>query len=305
MDRNRIEQLGLAQDRQKLRLENIGRRAIARTLREMNRAVIAAYMRGNDPIQALNERLPELQRILERGMIASHLDGHRRALMTAAPMMRTNQKLAGTAYDEAIDFLTLRLSIGEDDLRALELQYGPTATQQISRMSDRANQEIIKALRETTGLPVDQGVGQVRAAMNKGGLSANPWAVETVFRTNTALAYSAGRMNANADPAIQEILWGYEYLTVGDDRVRPTHAAMDGTRLPKDDAFWKTNMPPNGWNCRCVAVEVFDESTPKRPADEVKLPNGETTSAMADQGWRFNPGDLYSDYLSIPPTGRR
>jgi SPP1 gp7 family putative phage head morphogenesis protein len=47
-----------------------------------------------------------------------------------------------------------------------------------------------------------------------------------------------------------------KYSTVGDDRVRDTHAALDGVVKPVDDAFWNSNYPPNGWNCRCIAQKV-------------------------------------------------
>jgi len=39
------------------------------------------------------------------------------------------------------------------------------------------------------------------------------------------------------------------YKTQHDDRVRPSHALMDGIVRPMDDVFWKTNYPPNGWRC--------------------------------------------------------
>lgn len=49
------------------------------------------------------------------------------------------------------------------------------------------------------------------------------------------------------------------YKTVGDGRVRPEHASLDGIARPVDDKFWSTYMPPNGWNCRCrVGQEMAD-----------------------------------------------
>lgn len=44
-----------------------------------------------------------------------------------------------------------------------------------------------------------------------------------------------------------------EYVTFGDDRVRPSHAAMNGVVAAQDDPFWQKNYPPNGHNCRCTA----------------------------------------------------
>lgn len=42
-----------------------------------------------------------------------------------------------------------------------------------------------------------------------------------------------------------------EYVTMKDNRVRPAHVYLDGITKQKDDNFWNTFMPPNGWMCRC------------------------------------------------------
>lgn len=54
-----------------------------------------------------------------------------------------------------------------------------------------------------------------------------------------------------------ESLKGFDYLeyrTVGDDRVRDTHKALDKLVLKTSDSLWGTIYPPNGWNCRCTVV---------------------------------------------------
>lgn len=48
------------------------------------------------------------------------------------------------------------------------------------------------------------------------------------------------------------------YVTAGDGRVRPEHAAMDGITLPVDSSFWNQYLPPNGWNCRCDVEQVSE-----------------------------------------------
>lgn len=45
-----------------------------------------------------------------------------------------------------------------------------------------------------------------------------------------------------------------EYSTVGDSHVRASHKLLDKYTAPKSDPFWKTNYPPNGWNCRCSVI---------------------------------------------------
>lgn len=44
------------------------------------------------------------------------------------------------------------------------------------------------------------------------------------------------------------------YRTVGDDRVRPEHAELDGFTAPPSDPVWDIIFPPNDWNCRCTAI---------------------------------------------------
>ncbi len=63
-----------------------------------------------------------------------------------------------------------------------------------------------------------------------------------------------------------------QYRTAGDDRVREDHAILHGTTLPPSDPFWSLYLPPNGWNCRCTAVQVrkgkYPLSDPDRSHDK-------------------------------------
>lgn len=75
-----------------------------------------------------------------------------------------------------------------------------------------------------------------------------------------------------------------EYSTVGDARVRPEHAELDGIIRPVNDAFWRSYFPPNGWRCRCTtnSHEDVENVTPmggfKQPKDVPDL-------------FLFNPGE--------------
>ena len=57
----------------------------------------------------------------------------------------------------------------------------------------------------------------------------------------------------------KDVVGKLKYQTVGDARVRPEHAQLDGIVRVVDDPFWSTFYPPNGWNCRCEAIQVEDE----------------------------------------------
>lgn len=94
----------------------------------------------------------------------------------------------------------------------------------------------------------------------------------------------------------QDGRYNLQYRTANDDRVRADHAALQNITLPVDDPFWMSYYPPNGWRCRCTAVEVL--KTKYELADSVKANEAgdrATTKLGADgknksEIFRFNPG---------------
>ena len=87
-----------------------------------------------------------------------------------------------------------------------------------------------------------------------------------------------------------------EYRTAGDEKVRAQHQALNGICLPKDDDFWTEYYPPNGWRCRCIAVEVlareknlFDSKKAKDLGEKATTQIGKTGKNKL-QMFRFNPG---------------
>jgi len=87
-----------------------------------------------------------------------------------------------------------------------------------------------------------------------------------------------------------------EYRTAGDERVRANHAVLNGICLPKDDDFWTEYYPPNGWRCRCVAVEVLARENTLSDSKKAKELGEKATTHIAPNGknklqmFRFNPG---------------
>lgn len=79
---------------------------------------------------------------------------------------------------------------------------------------------------------------------------------QLVWQNAVSYAYQRGRFEQqNRVKAIRPYL---QYVTFGDERVRPNHAAMNGIVAPFDDPFWAANYPPNGHRCRCVAKSLTD-----------------------------------------------
>lgn len=59
-----------------------------------------------------------------------------------------------------------------------------------------------------------------------------------------------------------------QYLTMEDDRVRDSHAALDGIVLPKSDPFWEKHYPPWEWNCRCLTRTMNSDQVDDAKADD-------------------------------------
>ena len=81
-----------------------------------------------------------------------------------------------------------------------------------------------------------------------------------------------------------------QYRTAGDDRVREEHAALDGITLPPSDPFWDRYLPPNGWNCRCTAVQVRKGKYPHTDPATAMDRGDQCTAEPKKQIFRFNPG---------------
>lgn len=80
-------------------------------------------------------------------------------------------------------------------------------------------------------------------------LAAAERKAELLLRTHGYQCYSA-----TAYEAIQQqrdVFPFLRYVTSQDDRVRPSHAILDGIVLPIDDPFWLTHWAPWDWGCRC------------------------------------------------------
>ena len=81
-----------------------------------------------------------------------------------------------------------------------------------------------------------------------------------------------------------------QYRTAGDDKVREEHAALNGTTLPPSDPFWELFLPPNGWNCRCTAVQVLKGKYPTSDDKQAIQAGNRMTDTPKKRIFRFNPG---------------
>jgi SPP1 gp7 family putative phage head morphogenesis protein len=84
--------------------------------------------------------------------------------------------------------------------------------------------------------------------------------------------------------------YNLQYRTAGDDKVREEHAILNGTTLPPSDPFWDMFLPPNGWNCRCTAVQVRKNKYPASDP-ELAMKRGQNCTEGAKKAiFRYNAG---------------
>ena len=87
----------------------------------------------------------------------------------------------------------------------------------------------------------------------------------------------------------KDIFPNLQYDAILDERTRDEHASLDGIIKPINDSFWNTHYPPNGWGCRCDALQ-----TDKKP----KGAAGKKIAGAVQEGFKNNvgkTGEVFTD----------
>lgn len=264
------------------------------------RANLEDMLRSNKQFGIKGYLLSHLQGQLATIMLTGHLAGMRRAVLSLRQKPKSlwlsndNATLELSVFSNVLKYLTNKVSL---DLNSLQKQYDTLALKVLSSASDNINNELAKTVNEliSGGAHVREAKQILGAKFDQLGLKpASKSQLETIFRTQTQIAFSAGKYRAErGTPHIEKELWGYKYVTAGDDRVRPTHDALEGVTLPKDHPFWTMFYPPNGWNCRCQAIPLFE------PVELVPPPLGlNGQPLMPDKGFVWRAGDIFNPILA-------
>ncbi len=121
------------------------------------------------------------------------------------------------------------------------------------------------------------------------------WRMKTIYRTNMATSYHAGRLAQLRAAGFK--YWVYRHG--GSREPREHHLALDGLILPADHEFWLYWYPPNDWGCSCYVVGAATRSIAGRLGGKpgVKLPPDwksidPRTGAVKGigTGWDYQPG---------------
>lgn len=114
--------------------------------------------------------------------------------------------------------------------------------------------------------------------------------LEAEYHFAVSSSIVSGQWAELADDAI------LQYRTMNDNKVREDHRLLNRTTLPKTAKFWEEYYPPNGWNCRCVAIEVR-EGKYELTDEAYALKEGKAATTQYDKNgnnrleiFRFNPG---------------
>jgi SPP1 gp7 family putative phage head morphogenesis protein len=171
-----------------------------------------------------------------------------------------------------------------------------------------AEHDAAQAVKDALGKALEEGETLTQFQEDLAGIiESQGWKghrIETIFRNNLQTAYSAGRYAKMQEVKKSRPYW--QYITVGDEKVRPSHAILSGMVFHADDEFWAENYPPNGHRCRCGVITL---SARQLEREGLEVQEGAPGDSMytdpktgmeshvarpgADEGWRNNPGKTW------------
>ncbi|QRY97387.1 phage head protein [Sphingomonas paucimobilis] len=126
------------------------------------------------------------------------------------------------------------------------------------------------------------------------------WRVRTIYKTNAAVSYAAGRLAQLKDGNYKY----WVYFHGGSEDPRPEHLAWNGIALPPDHPFWETHYPPSDWGCSCYVIGARTAAGIRRLGGDPdkKLPDNWNTidprtgaPIGIGKGWDYAPGASVTD----------
>lgn len=134
---------------------------------------------------------------------------------------------------------------------------------------------------------------------------------ELLLRTHGFQAY---QVTQHAVMRRQEDVFPYwQYLSSGDEKVRPAHAALNEVVAPANSKFWADHSPPWQWGCRCRKVPLLPDEVDEIKAEDARKPpeaqrvlEGSTLRRAEDGTLDRGPArqvDIRSDRMRGKPSG--
>jgi|UPI00035FDF65 hypothetical protein len=134
------------------------------------------------------------------------------------------------------------------------------------------------------------------------------WRTRVIYETNMRTSHAAGRYTQ-----LQRMpYWQYHHAS-GVNNPRHQHLAWSGIVLAKDDPFWQTHYPPNGWGCRCYVTGMSKARMQRKGLQVAESPAVITRRVKVgkqvldvpdgiDAGWAYAPGRSAWMHAHVPPA---
>lgn len=236
---------------------------------QVESSAILAHLLGMVMFKREAERSAKAQRLASGVFLSQEDDELRQQLINAGfgtarpgvPNVADVTEFAIVPSAAQISELADEINLSDIKRQQIANRYQVTARTAGREFDKRLNLRLTDAVQDITAnqLTEAQGVKRIKEAFTLAGTSArHDYWYTTIYRTETQIAFAGGRWDSATDPILSELLWGFAYVDFGDDKVRPQHKLADGTRLPKNHPWWTHNFAPNGFNCRCSCIEVFE-----------------------------------------------
>lgn len=112
---------------------------------------------------------------------------------------------------------------------------------------------------------------------------------ELLIRLHGFQAYSASAYRVMDRQ--RDVFPFWMYRSMGDGKVRDSHAALNGKILPSTSPFWQKHYPPWEWACRCQAVPMMEadvdeirDAEKDRPVEERRVMEGAALESVEQRG---------------------
>jgi hypothetical protein len=157
------------------------------------------------------------------------------------------------APEEAIAWFRARVPVTKPEWRKLE----DRARRRAFTVAGVAQLDLISEVWEAIDRAVANGetLDDFRRAVGPKLASAwggaNPYRVETIYRTNVQMAYQAGRFKQLTEPAVLKgrPFWIFDSV-LDANTTKEICLPRNGTVLPAEHEWWLTNYPPLHFRCR-------------------------------------------------------
>lgn len=211
---------------------------------------------------------PDVIEAIYRATLMANMGGQLQVRMVEVPESAKGVSLAARTpapflhlpFDEAIADFQARRIVTPAQYQAMDTaarQRAFTATNFATQaLRDEAYQQLLAALQDGSTLrEFSQALRSGEASL--GVTPADPSYVETVFRTNIASAYGAGRVQQMQSPTVLQARPYAQYRAIVDNRTTSVCLYLNGIVFDRrTDTGWQRFAPPNHYQCRSTIILV-------------------------------------------------